>query len=51
MVCIYNGIFLSYKKKKESVWVSSNETGAYYTSEVSQKEKHQCSVLTHIYGI
>ena len=28
------------------------ETGAYYIqSEVSQKEKHQYSKLTHIYGI
>ena len=28
-----------------------DETGAYYTSEVSQKEKHQYSTLMHIYGI
>ena len=29
-----------------------DETGAYYTkSEVSQKEKHQYSILTCIYGI
>ena len=27
-----------------------DETGAYYTNEVSQKEKHQYSILTHIYG-
>ena len=28
-----------------------NETGAYYKSEVSQKEKYQYSILMHIYGI
>ena len=28
-----------------------DETGAYYTDEVSKKEKHQYSILTHIYGI
>ena len=29
-----------------------DETGAYYIqSEVSQKEKYQYSILTHIYGI
>ena len=27
------------------------ETGAYYTGEVSQKEKHQYSIITHIDGI
>ena len=34
-------------------FISSNEvdeTGAYYT-EQSQKEKHQFSILMHIYGI
>ena len=40
---------------RKKVWISSNEvdeTEAYYIqSEVSQKEKHQYSVLTHIYGI
>ena len=47
---VHNGILLSYKKK--CIWVSSNEvdeTGAYYTNEVIQKEKHQYSILTHIY--
>ena len=50
VVCIHNGILPSYKK--EHIWVSSNEvdeTGLY--SEVSQKEKHQYSILTHIYEI
>ena len=40
--------------KKEHIWVSSNEvdeTIDYYTDEVSQKEKHQYSILKHIYGI
>ena len=49
---IYNGILLGHKK--ESIWVSSNEvdeTGAYIQSEVSQKEKHQYSIVTHVYGI
>ena len=52
VVHIHNGIWLNYKK--EHIWVSSNEVdenGAYYTSKVSQKEKHQYSILMHIYGI
>ena len=52
VVHIHNGVLLSYKK--ECIWVSSNEvdeTGAYYKSEVSQKEKHQYCILTEIYGI
>ena len=51
MVHIHNAVLLSYKK--EHIWVSSNgvdETGAYYT-EWSKSEKHQYSILTHIYGI
>ena len=51
-VPIYNGILLSYKIAH--TWVSSNgadETEPIIQSEVSQKEKHQYSVLTHIYGI
>ena len=28
-----------------------NETGAHIQSEVSQKDKDQYSILTHIYGI
>ena len=28
-----------------------DETGAYYTNEVSQKEKYQYGILMHIYGI
>ena len=52
VVHIHNGILLSHQK--EHIWIRSNEldeTGAYYTSEVSQKEKHQYSILMHIYEI
>ena len=52
VVQIHNGVLLSYKK--EHIWVSSNEvyeTGVNLQSEVSQKEKHQYSILTHIYEI
>ena len=44
VVHIHNGILLSYKKK-----VSSNEF--IIQSEGNQKEKHQSSILMHIYGI
>ena len=40
--------------KKEYIWVSSNKwmkLEPIIQSEVSQKEKHQYSILTHIYGI
>ena len=43
-----------YSAIKKHIWISSNEvdeTGAYLQSEVSQKEKHQYSILTHIYEI
>ena len=52
MVHIHNGILLSYQE--ECIWIISNEvgeTGAIIQNEVSQKEKHQYSILTHIYGI
>ena len=52
VVHIHNGILLSYKK--ECIGVSSNEvdeTGTCFTDEVSQKEKHQYSILMHLYGI
>jgi len=51
VVCIHNGILLSYKI--EHIWVRSNvvdETEAYYT-EWSKSEKHQYNKLVHIYGI
>ena len=52
VVHMHNGILLSHKK--EYICINSNEvdeTGAYYIVEVSQKEKHQYNILTHIYGI
>ena len=52
VVCIHSGILLNYEK--ECIWVTSNEVdepGTYIQSEVSQKEKHQYSILMHIYGI
>ena len=51
VVHIQNGILFSYEK--EHIWVSSNEvdkTEPIMQSEVSQKEKHQYSILTHIYS-
>ena len=50
---IYTMEYYSAIKKKECIWISSNEvdeTGSYYT-EWSQKEKHQYRILMHIYGI
>ena len=52
VVYIHNGILLSHKK--EHICVSSNEVDeprAIIQSEISQKEKHQYSILTHIYRI
>ena len=40
--------------KKEYIWIRSNEVmklEPIIQSEVSQKEKHQYSILTHIYAI
>ena len=39
------------KKKFESVLMRWMKLEPIIQSEVSQKEKHQCSILTHIYGI
>ena len=52
VVYIHNGILLSCKKKNafESVlmrWMKLEPI----QSEVSQKEKHQYSILMHIYGL
>ena len=47
MVHIHNGTLLSYWK--EYIWISSNETdetGAYYTEWISQKEKHEYHIST-----
>ena len=47
MVHIHNGILLSYKKKNafESVLMRWMKLGPIIQSEVSQKEKHQYSIL------
>ena len=52
VIHIHNGILLSYKK--ECIWVSSSEmdeTEPIIQIEVNQKEKHQYSILTYIFGI
>ena len=51
VVHILKGIVLSYEK--EHIGVTSNEvdeTGVYYT-EWSKSEKHQYSILMHVYQI
>ena len=50
---ICNGILLSYLKKNtfEAVLMRSMKLEPIIQSEVSQKEKHQDSILMHIYGI
>ena len=50
---IHNGILVSYKNKNEfeSVLMRWMKLGPIIQSEVSQKDKHQYSILTHIYGI
>ena len=40
----------NFKKRMHPPSNEVDETGAYYT-ELSQKEKHQYSILMHIYGI
>ena len=51
VVHIHNGIWLSCKKKNafESVLMRWMKLEPIIQSEVSQKEKHQYSILTHIY--
>ena len=52
VVYIHNGILLSYFKNAfESVLMRLMKLEPIIQSEVSQKEKHQYSILTHIYGI
>ena len=52
MVHIRNGILLSLRKNAfESVLMRSMKLEPIIQSEVSQKEKHQYSILMHIYGI
>ena len=47
---MYTMEYYSAIKKNTYESVLMDETSAYYT-EWSQKEKHQYSILTHIYGI
>ena len=52
LVHIHNGILLSYKKNAfEPVLMRWMKLEPIIQSEVSQKEKYQCSILMHIYGI
>ena len=50
---IQNGILLTYRKKEhiESILMRWMKLQPIIQSEVSQKEKHQYSVLMHIYAI
>ena len=52
MVHIYNGAIEKNKKNTfESVLMRWMKLEPIIQSEVSQKEKHQYRILTHIYGI
>ena len=53
IVHIHDGILLSYKKKNafESVLMRWMKLEPIIQSEISQKEKHQYSILMNIYGI
>ena len=52
VVHIHNGVLLSIKNNTfESVLMRWMKLETIIQSEVSQKEKHQYSILTHIYGI
>ena len=52
VVHIHNGVLLSHKKNTfESVLMRWMKLEPIIQSEVSQKEKHQYTILTHIYGI
>ena len=53
VVHIHNGILLSYEKKNafESVLMRWMKLEPIIQSEISQKEKYQYSILTHICGI
>ena len=49
---IHNGLLLSYKKNTfEPVLMRQMKLEPIIQGEVSQKEKHQYSILIHIYGI
>ena len=52
VVHIHNGVYSAIKKNTfESVLVRWVKLEPIIQSEVSQKEKHQYSILMHIYGI
>ena len=52
MVHIHSGILLTVKRNAfESVLMRQMKLEPIIQSEVSQKEKHKYSILTHIYGI
>ena len=51
MVHIHNGVLAIKKNTFESVLMRWVKLEPIIQSEVSQKEKHQYSMLTHIYGI
>ena len=51
VVHIHNGILAIKKNAFESVLMRWMRLEPIIQSEVSQKEKHQYSILTHIYGI
>ena len=52
VVHIHNGELLTIKKNAfESVLMRWMKLEPIIQSEVSQKEKHEYSILTHIYGI
>ena len=53
VVHIHHGIYYSAIKKNafESVLMRWMKLEPIIESEVSQKEKHQYSILTHVYGI
>ena len=51
VVHIHSGILVIKKNTFESVLMRWMKLEPIIQSEVSQKEKHQYSILTHIYGI
>ena len=51
MVHIHNGVLAIKKNTFESVLMRWVKLDPIIQSEVSQKEKHQHSILMHIYGI
>ena len=51
VVHIHNGVLAIKKNTFESVLMRWMKLELIIQNEVSQKEKHQYSILTHIYGI